>query len=88
MLREHQDELGVIISDQRMPGMQGVQLLEQARKLQPRIIRMLATAYTDMEAAVAELQKRRGDIVRVKDDDSNVRIWIDDEVAPPREDAR
>jgi two-component system probable response regulator PhcQ len=55
MLREHQDELGVIISDQRMPGMQGVQLLEQARKLQPRIIRMLATAYTDMEAAVAAI---------------------------------
>jgi two-component system probable response regulator PhcQ len=55
MLREHQDELGVVISDQRMPGMQGVQLLEQARKLQPRIIRMLATAYTDMEAAVAAI---------------------------------
>ena len=33
----------------------------------------------NMEAAVAELQKRRGDIVRVKDDDSNVRIWIDEQ---------
>ena len=33
----------------------------------------------NIQAAVAELQKRRGDIVRVKDDDSNVRIWIDEQ---------
>jgi len=33
----------------------------------------------NFEAAVAELQKRRGDIVRVKDDDSNVRVWIDEQ---------
>lgn len=55
LLQEHQDELGIIISDQRMPGMQGVQLLEQARLIRPRIIRMLATAYTDMDAAVAAI---------------------------------
>jgi hypothetical protein len=33
----------------------------------------------NIQAAVAELQKRRGDIVRVKDDDSNVRVWIDEQ---------
>ena len=33
----------------------------------------------NIQAAVAELQKRRGDIVRVKDDDSSVRIWIDEQ---------
>ncbi|HEV7501109.1 MAG TPA: hypothetical protein VGQ33_13945 [Vicinamibacteria bacterium] len=33
----------------------------------------------DVRAAFAQLQKRRGDIVRVKDSDSNVRIWIDEE---------
>jgi hypothetical protein len=37
----------------------------------------------NIQAALAELQKRRGDIVRVKDDDSNVRIWIDEQNAPP-----
>jgi hypothetical protein len=31
-----------------------------------------------IEAAVAELQKRRGEIVNVQDDDSTVRIWIDE----------
>ena len=32
----------------------------------------------NLRAAFGELQKRRGDIVRVKDDDSTVRIWIDE----------
>jgi len=32
----------------------------------------------DVEAAVQHLESVRGDIVRVKGDDSNVRIWIDE----------
>jgi RNase H-fold protein (predicted Holliday junction resolvase) len=32
----------------------------------------------DVKAAVRELSKRRGDVVRVKDEDSTVRIWIDE----------
>jgi hypothetical protein len=32
----------------------------------------------NVRAAFAKLQSRRGDIVRVKDDDSTVRIWIDE----------
>src|SRR5437899_10513751 len=37
----------------RMPGEKGIWLLEKARQLRPRIIRILATAYSDMEAAIA-----------------------------------
>lgn len=33
----------------------------------------------NIQAAVDQLKKRRGDIVRVKDEDSNVRIWIDEQ---------
>ena len=33
----------------------------------------------NLQAAVGELMKRRGDIVRVHDEDSNVRIWIDEQ---------
>lgn len=32
----------------------------------------------NVRAALVELQKRRGDVVRVRDDDSTVRIWIDE----------
>ena len=41
------------MTDQRMPGEKGVWLLEKARQLRPRIIRILATAYADMDAAIA-----------------------------------
>jgi two-component system probable response regulator PhcQ len=53
ILTQHQEEIGVIMSDQRMPGETGVQLLERARRLQPRAIRILATAYTDLDAAIS-----------------------------------
>jgi two-component system probable response regulator PhcQ len=52
LLEEHKDEIGVLMTDQRMPGEKGVQLLEKARQLRPKIIRILATAYSDIEAAV------------------------------------
>jgi len=53
LLEQHKDEIGLLMSDQRMPGEKGVQLLEKARQLRPRIVRILATAYSDMEAAIA-----------------------------------
>jgi two-component system probable response regulator PhcQ len=53
LLEEHQDEIGLLMTDQRMPGEKGVWLLERARQLRPRIIRILVTAYADMDAAIA-----------------------------------
>ena len=41
------------MTDQRMPGEKGVWLLERARQFRPRVIRMLVTAYADMDAAIA-----------------------------------
>ena len=53
ILEAHQDEIGLLMTDQRMPGEKGVWLLEKARQLRPRVIRILATAFSDMDAAVA-----------------------------------
>ena len=53
LLEKHGEEIGVLMTDQRMPGEKGVWLLENARQLHPRIIRILATAYADMEAAIS-----------------------------------
>jgi len=52
LIDEHADRIAVLMTDQRMPGMKGVNLLEQARQIQPRILRILVTAYADIEAAV------------------------------------
>ena len=53
LIEEHADEIGLVLTDQRMPGEKGVWLLEKARKLRPRTIRLLVTAYSDLEAAIS-----------------------------------
>jgi two-component system, probable response regulator PhcQ len=53
VLEEQKDDIAVLITDQRMPGEKGTWLLEKARQLRPRIVRILATAFSDMDAAVA-----------------------------------
>ena len=53
LLEQHKDDIGLLMTDQRMPGEKGVWLLEKTRQLQPRMVRILATAYSDMDAAIA-----------------------------------
>jgi two-component system probable response regulator PhcQ len=53
LLQKHADEIGLLMTDQRMPGETGVWLLERARQFRPRILRLLVTAYADMDAAIA-----------------------------------
>lgn len=52
----------VIISDQRMPEMTGVELLEKAKKLSPRSTRILLTGYTDIASVIDAIN--RGNIYR------------------------
>ena len=42
----------VIISDQRMPGLTGVELLSESVKINPNSIRILLTGYTDIDSVV------------------------------------
>ena len=46
------NEVQLILSDQRMPGMQGDAFLSEARRLQPDTIRMLFTGYADIQAVI------------------------------------
>jgi signal transduction histidine kinase len=42
----------VIMSDQRMPGMSGVEVLRRAKELRPEATRLLFTAYADIKAVI------------------------------------
>jgi two-component system probable response regulator PhcQ len=53
IFEEHADDIGVLMTDQRMPGEKGVWLLERTRQIRPRVLRMLVTAFADMDAAIA-----------------------------------
>jgi two-component system probable response regulator PhcQ len=52
LLEAHADEIGILMTDQRMPGEKGVWLLERARQSRPQILRILVTAYSDMDLAI------------------------------------
>ncbi|MBN9291612.1 MAG: response regulator [Hyphomicrobium denitrificans] len=54
--------IGLVITDQRMPGRSGVSLLNRIRSERPDIIRMLTTAYADLDSAIDAVNK--GEILR------------------------
>lgn len=49
--------IDVIITDQRMPQMTGVELLEKIIKINPEPVRILLTGYADMSAVVDAVNK-------------------------------
>ena len=51
-LKSRGDSLAMVISDQRMPGMLGNEVLARSREVYPLARRVLLTAYSDIEAAV------------------------------------
>jgi thioredoxin reductase (NADPH) len=60
-LRKRGDPLALVLADQRMPGMTGVELLESARELYPKAKRALLTAYADTGAAIAAINQAQID---------------------------
>lgn len=47
-----QERFSLIITDQRMPGMSGVEVLQQSLNLAPSAVRILLTGYTDIQALI------------------------------------
>ena len=51
------NEVHIVITDQRMPNMTGVEFLEKVIETHPAPIRILLTGYTDMSAIIAAVNK-------------------------------
>ena len=45
-------DAAVIVSDQRMPGMNGIELLERAKQIRPDAVGILLTAYADLDVLI------------------------------------
>src|SRR5580658_7205139 len=58
-LKSRQQPVALICSDQRMPGITGVEFLERSRELYPESKRVLLTAYADTEAAIQAINSAR-----------------------------
>ena len=67
------NEIGVIITDQRMPGMTGIEFLESILPVYPDTIRILLTGFSDMNAVMDAIH--RGQVYKYL-----VKPWQNDEL--------
>lgn len=58
-LKTRQEPVALMMSDQRMPGMTGVEFLERAQEFYPDSRRVLLTAYADTEVAIRAINTAR-----------------------------
>jgi CheY-like chemotaxis protein len=57
VFREHAKEIGIIVTDQRMPNETGVGFLSKIADDYPDIIKILSTAYSDIDAAIGSVNQ-------------------------------
>src|SRR3978361_6104 len=67
------NEIGVIITDQRMPGMTGIEFLESILTVYPDTIRILLTGFSDLNAVMDAIN--RGQVYKYL-----VKPWQNDEL--------
>lgn len=58
-LLDKRDGCGVVVSDMRMPGMSGAELLAEVRRRHPGTMRVLLTGHAEVEAAIAAINNGR-----------------------------
>ena len=73
ILRESDLSFAMIVSDQQMPGMTGVEFLEATKHICPRAIRLLLTGYSDVSAIIDAIN--RGEVHRYM-----TKPWNDEEL--------
>jgi len=67
------EPVAVVVSDNLMPGMRGVELLSRVRNLSPDTVRVLLTGYADLPTAIEAIN--RGEVFRF-----HVKPWVDEEI--------
>ncbi len=55
LFQKHHERIGVVMSDKKMPGESGIELLNRIRAVNPNPLRFLVTAFSDLDAAVDAL---------------------------------
>jgi len=69
----HQQEIEVVVSDNCMPGMNGLELLSSLRELSPDTVKILMSAHADLASALAAIN--RSEVFRYI-----LKPWQDEEI--------
>jgi DNA-binding NtrC family response regulator len=73
-------EVGAVISDARMPNMDGGEFLGKVREMYPQVVRMMLSGYTDLKAVTTAVN--RGELFSFM-----TKPWDDDELLETVRDA-
>lgn len=57
VVKEHSDTISLIVSDQKMPVMEGTDFLKQVRQINPNIIKILLTGHVDTEIIISSINE-------------------------------
>jgi len=57
LMRVQESNPDVLVTDLRMPGMDGIELLRKAREVDPELVVVLMTAFAEVETAVRAMQE-------------------------------
>lgn len=55
VVKEHGDKIALIVSDQKMPVMEGTEFFKQVRQTHPQIVKILLTGHVDTDILVAAI---------------------------------
>jgi len=75
--RVQEGHYDIVISDIRMPGMDGMQLLEELKKVQPSLVVIMITGYATIKSAVEAIQKGAYDYLPKPFTPDEVRVIIE-----------
>jgi putative nucleotidyltransferase with HDIG domain len=67
------DDISVIVSDNLMPGMNGIEFLNRAKEISPESVRIVLTAHADVKSAIDAIN--RGEVYRFV-----TKPWADQEI--------
>lgn len=56
-LLAREGQMALVVADQRMPGMSGIELLAKIKKAYPETIRMIISAYTEIHELIDAINK-------------------------------
>lgn len=57
MAKEHLLEIGIVVADLKMPGMDGLETLSEIHRLNPEVTRIMLTGYATMEVAIQAINE-------------------------------
>ncbi len=57
VVKQNSDKIALIVSDQKMPKMEGTEFLKQVRDINPQIVKILLTGHVDMDIVVSSINE-------------------------------